>query len=184
MATTRCPCCGGEHLPGEDECPDCGSSLTQDDLPHPRTVIERSLAEDRVRALNPAVSVTVPASTSLAQAVGIMRDKRIGCVLATDPDGRLAGILSERDLLNKVAGAGVDLQASTVEAFMTASPETIHREDLLASALQRMMVGDHRHLPLVDGEGRPAGIISSRDIINYLESLLHRSGVAPAPAPE
>jgi CBS domain-containing protein len=53
---------------------------------------------------------------------------------------------------------------------MTGDPETTKLEHPLAHAIHRMVVGDHRHLPLVDADGRPAGIVSSRDIVNYLAS--------------
>ena len=65
-----------------------------------------------------------------------------------------------------------DLAAQPVSHFMTHDPEVIRGDQLLASALQRMMVGDLRHLPLVDTEGSPHHILRSRDIINYLAFLV------------
>lgn len=172
----KCALCGADHLPGDDECPDCGASLTQEELPRPRTVIEQSLAVDRVAVLQPHESVSIPQRASLALAVELMRERRIGCLLATGDDGSLTGILSEGDLLKKAAGTDLDLEQCTVAELMTPAPETIRPEDGLAVALQRMAVGDHRYLPLVDAEQHPMGVISSRDIINYLESALHRLG--------
>lgn len=90
----------------------------------------------------------------------------------TDHAGRLSGIFTERDVLYKVAGKELDLSAEPVSRYMTHNPEVIRGDQLLASALQRMMVGDLRHLPLVDTEGRPEKILSSRDIINYLAFLV------------
>jgi CBS domain-containing protein len=55
---------------------------------------------------------------------------------------------------------------------MTPKPETIEPERPLAYALQRMTVGDLRHLPLVDEENRSVGVISSRDIINHLAAVV------------
>ena len=55
---------------------------------------------------------------------------------------------------------------------MTRDPEVVREDQLLASALQRMMVGDLRHLPIVDEEGRPKKVLSSRDVINYGVSLV------------
>ena len=75
-------------------------------------------------------------------------------------------------MLYKVAGKELDLAAEPVSRYMTHDPEVIRGDQLLASALQRMMVGDLRHLPLVDTEGRPEKILSSRDIINYLAFLV------------
>jgi CBS domain-containing protein len=55
---------------------------------------------------------------------------------------------------------------------MTPDPEVARESQLIASALQRMMVGDLRHLPIVDEQGRPTKILSSRDVIGYGVSLV------------
>ena len=169
-----CPSCGHDNLPGADHCAECQTSLMQEDVPVAliRTRIEQSLSEDTVESLRPATAVSVAEDTPLDAAVRIMREKRIGCLLVTDAGGKLSGILTERDLLNKVAGQVDDLARHAVREFMVPRPETVRADELLAYALQRMKVGDHRHLPLVDEEGRPTQIISSRDIINYLASLV------------
>lgn len=170
----ECPSCGHDNLPGADQCAQCQTSLTQEDVPvaQIRSRIERSLSEDTIQTLHPVAAVSVGEDTPLDDAVQIMRDKKIGCLLVTDSRGKLCGILTERDLLNKVAGRVDDLARHTVRDFMAFRPETGQADQLLAYALQRMKVGDHRHLPLVDDEGRPKEIISSRDIINYLASLV------------
>jgi CBS domain-containing protein len=101
-----------------------------------------------------------------------MRERKIGCLLVTDPEGKLCGIFTERDLLYKVAGKVDDLAAHPVSRYMTHDPEVTQGDRLLASALQRMMVGDLRHMPLVDEECRPEKILSSRDIIDYVAYLV------------
>lgn len=170
----QCPGCGFDNLPGSDECTECHTSLTQEDLPSAsiESGIEQSLAEDTVATLKPVDGVSTPETTSLDVAIAIMRQKSIGCLLITDADGKLSGIITERDLVNKVAGLVDDLTAHTVSEFMTPRPETVRAEQLLAGALQSMMVGDFRYLPLVDDQGRPTQIISSRDIIGYLTQIV------------
>jgi predicted transcriptional regulator len=165
-----CPSCGHDNLPGADHCAQCQTSLTQEDVPMAliRSRIEKSLSRDKIETLNPVAAVSVAEDTSLAVVVAQMRERKIGCMLITDQEGRLCGIFTERDLINKVAGAVEDLAAHPVSRFMSHHPETVRADQLLASALQRMKVGDLRYLPLVDDQGRPKQIISSRDIINYL----------------
>ena len=169
-----CPSCGHDNLPGADHCAQCQTSLTQEDVPVAliRSGIEQSLSKDTIEILNPVAAVSVSEETPLDTAVQIMRQKEIGCLLVTDHRGKLCGIFTERDLLNKVAGSVEDLTRHTVSQFMAFRPETVQADQLLAYALQRMKVGDLRHLPLIDDEGRPKEIISSRDIINYLASLV------------
>ena len=174
----QCPSCGCENLPGADECVECLTSLTQEDVPAAaiRSQIEKSLCKDKVATLCPQTAVWVPQDTPLDVAVHMMRQKQIGCLLVTDETGALCGILTERDLINKVVGIVDDLSAETVSPFMTGRPETVQADQLLATALQRMMVSDLRYLPLVDEETHPEEIISSRDIIAYLTSQVEALG--------
>ena len=169
-----CTSCGHDNLPGADHCEKCRTSLMHEDVPLAsiESAIEHSLSEDVVQTLNPVEAFSVPEGTSLEEAIRTMRERKIGCLLVTDPDGKLCGIFTERDVLYKVAGKELDLAAQPVSRYMTHDPEVIRGDQLLASALQRMMVGDLRHLPLVDTEGRPEKILSSRDIINYLAFLV------------
>ncbi len=169
-----CPGCGHDNLPGADHCAECQTSLTQEDVPAAviRSRIERSVTEDRVKALGPVDAISVVEDTTIEVAVQTMRAKRIGCLLVTDDSGKLCGILTERDLVNQVAGEIEDLAAHRVSEFMTHRPETAQEDQLLASALQSMMVGDHRYLPLVDADGRPTKLLSSRDVIRYLTGLV------------
>jgi len=170
----RCTSCGHDNLPGADHCEECHASLTHEDIPLARieSIVEHSLSEDRVQSLNPVEAVSVAADTSLDAAIQTMRERKIGCLLVTDSKGKLSGIFTERDLLYKVAGKVEDLAGRPISQYMTHDPEVIRGDQLLASALQRMMVGDLRHLPLVDRERRPKRVLSSRDIINYVAFIV------------
>jgi CBS domain-containing protein len=130
--------------------------------------VERSLMEEPVACLQPLRPLTVEPHTPLDEAVRFMRDHGIGCVLVTDVAGKLTGILTERDLLHKVAGKGRELSRLQVADCMTAAPEWSKPGYPLGYALQRMIVSDIRYLPLVDDDGRPVGIVSSRDVIAYM----------------
>jgi CBS domain-containing protein len=164
----KCPACGYDNLPGADACENCGTSLTQEDVPQAGTEIERSLMEDPVACLQPIRPLTVDRQTTLAEAIQLMRNHGIGCVLITGDDGRLSGILTERDLLQKVAGQGLDLGECRVGDFMSPAPESSKPDHPLAYGLQRMIISDIRYLPIVDDGDRPAGIVSSRDVIAYM----------------
>ncbi len=176
----KCPACGYENLAGADACENCGTSLTQEDVPQAGTKIERSLMEDPVECLQPIRPLTVDTQTSLQDAIQLMRNHGIGCVLITANDGKLTGILTERDLLQKVAGQGLDLGHCVVGDFMSAAPESSKPEHPLGYALQRMIVSDIRYLPIVDDNDRPAGIVSSRDVIAYMAKQFQTADEFPA----
>ena len=165
----KCPSCGHQNLPGVDACERCQTSLTQEDVHKVQTDVERSLMEEQIKCLQPVEPLTIDLKTTLKQAIQIMRDKHIGCVVVTDDAGRLAGILTERDRLQKVAGQNLDHSQCRVEDFMSPAPESSKSEHPLAYALHRMIISDIRYLPLVDENDRPEGIISSRDVIAYIK---------------
>ena len=152
----------------------CVASLTQEEASpaEARTRIERSLYDDTVEKLEPAEAICVPETATVEAAIGTLRDRRVGCVLVTDPEERLAGIFTERDVLTRVAAEELDPAGVVLRDVMTPDPETIRPDHLLAHAFHLMMVNDLRHLPLVDDEGRPAGVVNSRDLIDYLATLV------------
>lgn len=168
----QCPSCGYQNLPGADVCERCQTSLTQEDVPQAGTDVERSLMEDPIASLQPNPPVTVDRRTSLGDAIDKMRAESIGCVLVTEEAGRLIGILTERDLLRRVAGEGLDLDRSLVGGFMSQAPESQKPEHPLGYALHRMIISDLRYLAIVDERDRPVGILSSRDIIAYMATRL------------
>ena len=166
----KCPSCGHHNLPGIDACERCQTSLTQEDVRSVQTDVERSLMKQQIESLQPVEPLTVVVGTSLTRAIQLMRQQNIGCVVVSGDEGKLAGILTERDLLQKVAGKHLDHDRCRVEDFMSPAPESSKAEHPLAYALHRMIISDIRYLPLVDENDRPEGIISSRDVIAYINA--------------
>ena len=105
--------------------------------------------------------LTVSPDTPLADVIERMAARNVGAVLVLDGE-RLAGILTERDVLRAVA-AGLDL-TTPVSARMTKAPETIESTDSVEHAATLMIHGGFRHLPVVDA-GVAVGILSIRDLV-------------------
>ena len=91
-----------------------------------------------------------------------MAEQGCSSILVVEGD-RLLGIFTERDLLVRVAAAGLDLATTKLRDVMTADPETIGAEEPVEDAVRRMDAGGFRHLVVVDG-GRVLGVVSTRDI--------------------
>jgi CBS domain-containing protein len=126
--------------------------------------------EDEVSCLAPKAPVTVTPDTTIADAIAVMLERDIGALLVVDARGGLLGILSERDLLTKVAGQHADFADQPVGDFMTSRPETVSSSDTLDFVLHKMDVGGYRHLPVLT-EGKPLGVISVRDMLRHITRL-------------
>jgi CBS domain-containing protein len=165
-----CPTCGHDNLPGNEECVHCQQDLTPLDRPMAQDKVERSLMEDPVSLLQPKPPVTVSPSTTLQQALQAMLASDIGALLVVDANGSLLGIFSERDLLKRVVGFHENYAEMKVSDFMTAKPETVTSTDTLDFALHKMDGGGYRHLPVLTN-GKPAGVISVKDMVHHIYRL-------------
>ena len=87
---------------------------------------------------------------------------------------KLIGILTERDILLKVTGNSFDLNLVTVDEIMTENPDTLSPENPLAYALNKMHVGGFRHVPIVDDDRKPVGLVSISNIISTIADYFSR----------
>jgi CBS domain-containing protein len=163
-----CPYCEQENLPGADECEHCGNSLSDLNLPVPATRLERSLLRDRIGVLTTMLPpLCVAPETSIRETLRLLNDRQASCVVVVD-QGKLVGIFTERDALLKLGTEAAALGARPVSEFMTPHPQTLRLDAKIAFAVQRMDLGGFRHVPVVSKDGEPAGVISVRDILDYL----------------
>lgn len=109
----------------------------------------------------------VHASMSMRAAAETMAEDGIGLLVVANPDGRLAGVVSERDLVHVVAAAG-DVDGDRVADRMADDVVTIDRDADVATAARTMARADIRHLVVVDSEGSPIGVVSVRDVLRSL----------------
>jgi CBS domain-containing protein len=161
----RCPDCGHNNVDGSDECQACGISLSNFDAQG--TDIEQSIAAHPINVLCTREPICVTPETPVRKVVQQMAAKNLGCVLVENSQRRLLGVFSERDVLNKIAGDQSRLDRP-VSDFMTVSPGTVTKRDSIGFALQTMDLGGFRHLPIVDSEHLPVGLLSARDILRFL----------------
>ncbi|MDX1614041.1 MAG: thiamine pyrophosphate-dependent enzyme [Candidatus Promineifilaceae bacterium] len=122
-----------------------------------------------IAALDPKSPISVEPKTSVANAIRQMNSHNIGCVLVNDKAGRLAGILTEADVVRKIACQVEDLSQVGVEEFMTPQPLALQAHMSIKQALHLMSAHGFRHLPLVDDDYHPEGIISFRDVVRFLK---------------
>jgi CBS domain-containing protein len=127
--------------------------------------IETTLNELKIRHLPLFQAAMVERTASLRETIEAMKAKRLGCALICD-QGRLVGLFTERDLLNRVIGEPVSY-AAPIDQFMTPNPAKLNLDDTVAEAMRLMYDRDYRNIPLVDHEGRAAGVVTVHDLITY-----------------
>lgn len=128
--------------------------------------LTRNLRTDSVARLQPTPPRGIDAEQPVAAAVAAMRQWNVGCLLVTRT-GRLVGIFTDRDLLTRVLAPGLSLTITIAEC-MTADPVTVQPKDPVRTAIKRMEKGGYRHLPVIDENNRPVGILSARRVVHYL----------------
>ena len=115
----------------------------------------------RVREIMSSSLITVDAESTVAQAATVMAERRVGSALVMDGDA-LTGIFTERDIVRALA-ADFDAAGHEVSDWMTAQPATVEPGVSVREALDRMLAGGYRHLPVVE-KGATVGIVSIRDL--------------------
>lgn len=106
----------------------------------------------------------VPVTVTVLEAAQYMAKRKIGGVCVLDGDGRLVGILTERDLLNRIVLERRDPAEVPIREAMGELQAVIETTDTPHEALERMEIIGRRHLPVVEGE-RWVGMLSMRDIL-------------------
>ena len=127
-----------------------------------------SLNEERLRVLTRRQPVTVTPGTTLAECIrAIQRTGTGDSVFVCDDQGRLTGVLTERDIFGRLVGGQVDL-ALPVDGLMTTEPRTLDLDDTIRDAIVLMRTGRYRNVPIIDNAGRLVGVVRQSDIIKYL----------------
>jgi CBS domain-containing protein len=131
--------------------------------------VGREMLETPISDLKRSPPVTVSPEATVTKALELMRKKKVSSVLVKK-GAKLVGIFTERDLLTRAMQAK-NWARAPIKKFMTPSPETLSLADPVAYALNKMSVGRYRHVPLVGKDGKPAGVLSIRDIVDFIVEL-------------
>ncbi|MDX9859364.1 MAG: CBS domain-containing protein [Rhodospirillales bacterium] len=113
----------------------------------------------------------LPPDGTALDAAKMMADHDVGAVLVVERDGRLAGIVTERDITRRIVADGLDAGKTAVADIMTPGPDTISPDDFGVEALEIMRVRRYRHLP-VTVEGKAVAMVSVRDLYEVMKDEL------------
>jgi CBS domain-containing protein len=167
-----CPSCGHENIPGLDHCEACNSDLAQEGLLSPEES-GRWRVLDPISSLDPSLvePQVVLVGTSLADGIARMQTRNVGYLLVANESGSLVGILTEHDILCRVAGQITDLEEHTVDQFMVRRPTALQAADPIRHALYFMALNDFMYIPVVDEQGRPQDLLSFRRVARLIDQI-------------
>jgi CBS domain-containing protein len=135
-----------------------------------RAVVSRipGLIDEKLKSLTRRDPLVVRPGTSLQACLEMIRETGTAdSVFVTDEDGRLLGVLPERDIFAKFVGTDADLSAP-VDLIMVDHPNTLHLDEPVRLAVDLMQTGKFRNVPIVDDEDVLVGVIRPVDVLRYL----------------
>jgi CBS domain-containing protein len=144
--------------------------------------LKQNLIRDTVASLGVKPMLYVGPGATIAEAVGVMQGGRTGCLLVLENE-KVVGVFTERDLVKRVLGAGVEFGAM-ISSVMSKNPTTVRMDETIGSALQKMASGGYRHLPIVEGDGKAVGRVSVREIVHYMVEHLPKAIYNLPPKPD
>jgi len=121
--------------------------------------------------------VNIEPNASLAEAVRVLAEKRIGAALILGADRRIAGIISERDIVRALAERGAAVLDEPVSQTMTRKVESCNMSETVSQIMERMTQGKFRHMPVVD-QGQVIGVVSIGDIVKHRLQQMERESTA------
>ena len=121
--------------------------------------------------------VSIEPNASLADAVRLLAEKRIGAAVILGADRRLAGIISERDIVRVLAERGAAVLDEPVSRTMTRKVESCNENETVTQIMERMTQGKFRHMPVVD-QGQVVGVVSIGDIVKHRLHEMERESTA------
>ncbi|KAI3954135.1 hypothetical protein MKW98_017959 [Papaver atlanticum] len=143
------------------------------DATHRRSISSRAsvvTAERTVKRLRLSKALTIPESTTIQEACRRMAARRVDALLLTDSNALLCGILTDKDIATRVVARELNLEETPVSKVMTRNPVFVLSDTLAVEALQKMVQGKFRHLPVVEkGE-----VIALLDIAKCLYDAIAR----------
>ena len=160
-----CPVCRHDNFEGEDYCENCGADLRGIDYPQAAIDYRGRLLGEHLDDLQAAEPRILDADADAGIAIDLMHKKGIDCVLVTE-GGKLVGIFTDRDAVLKVAGRPAGPRA--LRELMTRDPVVLRHDDPIAVAVHKMAVGGFRHIPIVDGDGLPTGVVTAKDVFRHI----------------
>lgn len=136
-----------------------------------RTKLDSSTFQRPLKELPCYSPIAFNSNAKLLDAINTLNSKNIGALVVLE-DRKLVGIFSERDFLRRVVGKIRYWEELSIKEVMTPMPMYLGPDDTILNAITLMTEGSYRHLPLVNEEGDVLTLISMKDILSWLITII------------
>jgi len=133
--------------------------------------LREALAEETVAAIHSRPYAEISPDKSIFRALQALAGLKVASLLVVE-DGRLVGVFTERDVLERVALQGLDIKRTPVSDVMTSNPVVVHESDPAGAALGAIAVAGYRHVPVLDVQNAVVGVISPRRVFEFLQQRM------------
>ena len=139
--------------------------------------MDARILQNPIHHLKPPAADCLDVDLSIVDVISKMQEitpqhsRGRGAFLVTK-NSELVGIITERDLIRRIVSPQKDINKMILSQVMTNQPETLTKEDPIVFALNLMHLGRYRHVPLVNDENVPVGIITSKNIAQYISQFM------------
>jgi CBS domain-containing protein len=131
----------------------------------------------RIRDIMSKPAVLCGRNETLYGAARLMSEHSCGAIPVVEDDGRIAGILTDRDICMAAYARGKALADIPVLEAMSPKVVSCHADDFLESTVWLMADSRVRRLPVVDENNRPIGVVSFSDLVRHASTLVHGEGI-------
>ena len=114
--------------------------------------------------------LTIKSVTTIKQASAVMKEKDVGLLVVYDQD--VVGVISERDVVRRGVMADLNLESTPVDAIMTKKVAFVHPDDTIEDCIYKFQDYRCRHLPVSRGKDGLVGVLSDRDLLNFILAKL------------
>ena len=125
------------------------------------------LIRDRLESSPMPKPLTTTPDQLVSDVVATMAHFNYGSAIVVDKDEKVTGIMTERDILKRLVGKGLDAKNTTVSEIMTKNPQVAHEDDEVIAWMQTMTKNRFRRLPIVDDDNRIKAVITQTDIVAF-----------------
>ncbi len=147
----------------EDPLKDYSPPQFEDDL-------EQALCDTELATVDMKPFDAISPKTKVIDAMKNMAELGIACLMVARDDGKIVGVFTERDVLEKVAEDFEQVKNLPVRVVMTPNPICAYEMDLPAKALNLMATGGFRHIPILDADDHIVGILGPRRVTRFLQT--------------